>query len=216
MIGYYLEPPSDNKLAQLILEELTDQLNDLFNRAHTVIEKSFQKITVDIVKNSSFIESLTDFQGQLRGEFGLRIGTEDRVAQVIVDNIGLDTYCLQSPVSHFGNTFSGGIALAIGQNLFSALKDLAEGKTFTEKGAIVPWLEWTLERGNAVTIADHNVLFELGKGRSGLAIMIPNRVTGWRIPPQFAGTDHDNWITREVLKNLDKYEDALSKILARY
>lgn len=216
MLEYYLEPPSNQELAQLILNELIDQLNQLFKKAGAQIEKAFRNLTVDIIKQSEFIHSLTDFQGDLRGEFGLRIGSEDRIAQVIINNIGLDTYLLQTPVTYFGGNFSGGLALAVGQNLFAALKNLSEGKTFTEKGETVPWLEWTLERGNAVTIADHSVYFKIGKGRSGLAIMIPNNAIGWRIPPQFSGTDHDNWITREILKNLDKYEQVLSNILARY
>jgi hypothetical protein len=41
-----------------------------------------------------------------------------------------------------------------------------------------------------------------------MAIMIPSS-SSWRVPPQFAGTENDNWTTRAI----NSVEDSVYKII---
>jgi hypothetical protein len=41
-------------------------------------------------------------------------------------------------------------------------------------------------------------------------------VVGYRVPPQFAGTDHSNWITRDIIPYLDDYSEIILRTINKY
>ncbi len=208
---YQLIPPSNGELSQLILKEIIIELNKGFKSITSQTEGELRQFTRALMLNSEFLKDVNAVGGGLRGEFGVRLEDTTDVVNNISNLISQDTYLLFTPISLFGNTIQGGWTLAMGKDLFASVKSSSAGVTITEKNEKIPWLEWSLEEGNKIIIGAFRVKFRTGYGRSGLAIMVPDKIIGWRIPPAFAGTDYDNWITREVYKNIKKYEDILRK-----
>lgn len=72
------------------------------------------------------------------------------------------------------------------------------------RGEPLPWLEWLLEEGDNVIIADFRYSV-IRTGRSNLpGIMIPGK--GWRVPTEHSGTLTSNFIT-EILAVLGERMD---------
>jgi hypothetical protein len=211
MIQTYIEPPSVNFITKQIFQELVAQLNIGRVNSDTEMNDKVVDITYKLIKDSDFLTELVGTE--LAGSFGLRPGGIAKRIRAIASEIANDTFIYSVPFSMSGDRISGGFLLAMGTDLFEKLKISPFGVTFTEKNQVVPWLRWTLEVGNAIVIADFQVLFRIGAGRSGHAIMVPDNTIGYRVPPQFAGTDHDNWITRHIIPNLDIYSDMILKVL---
>jgi hypothetical protein len=210
-LRYYVTPPSNNELEDLILKEMVSEINKGFKLITSSTEVELRDYTRTLMKRSAFLQDIYDITGDLRGEFGVKLMEAGPRVDAIANVISQDTYLLYTPVTLFGKTIQGGWTLAMGKDLFAGLKGILAGVTITEKREQIPWLKWALEEGNKIIIGSFRVKFRVGVGRSGLAIMIPNKVVGWRIPPAFAGTDYDNWITREVYANVNKYEQILIK-----
>lgn len=208
-----LVPPSNSFLQKQILDAMISDLNIAFAKANSAAEKDIKKLTEQIIKRSAFYREFK--HGTLRGEFGIRPSELDIRLDSILRGIVDDTHLVRQNLSINGNIITGGWLLTMGTDLFAALKGQQAGITRTEKGEFLPWLQWTLEEGNRLIIADFSILFRFLAGRSGQAIMIPNNTVGWRVPPSFAGTDYDNWITREILQHIDKYSNVVRRQIVR-
>jgi hypothetical protein len=86
----------------------------------------------------------------------------------------------------------------------------------TEKGAILPWLDWLLTYGDrAFIIKDYKVQygnFSPAISRTGRAIMLEDETRRWRVPPIFRNFPSDNFVTQAIerlqedVEGIVKYE----------
>ena len=83
----------------------------------------------------------------------------------------------------------------------------SEGFVVTRKSVKLHWLAWLLQAGSSMIVSgyEYTPSFE---GRSGGGVMTGGGV--WRVPPEFSGTESDNFITR-ALNNRDKQLSQLLK-----
>ena len=128
----------------------------------------------------------------LAAHFGLPFGSADNAVNHIVSSI-------QSSVDvrfvKFGPKLTGGITLGIQPDNMANLLSLKKGHVITAKGSDLHWLSWLLERGQGVIVIGYNYTPDTApRGRSGGGTM--GRGTAWRVPPQYAGTINDNFVTR--------------------
>ena len=64
------------------------------------------------------------------------------------------------------------------------------------EGGDLHWLRWLLLEGYKVLVVGFHFRFQPGRGRSQLGYM---RKGGfWRVPPEYAGTADDNFVTRAL------------------
>lgn len=214
-MSFYVEPPTHYEIKKALYEELINRANEARLKSHASMQDKIRKFTAKLIREGDFIDAL--YGPELRGSFGIRPNEFNRKINAIIKLVSEDTHLFTTPLSLAGgNNIVGGWLLAMGTNLFQDLKSSFAGITITEKRQQIPWLKWTLEIGNKVIISNFRVKFQLGKGRSGYAFMVPNAIVGYRVPPQFAGTDHDNWITRDIIPHLDEYGEIISRTLDRY
>jgi hypothetical protein len=81
-----------------------------------------------------------------------------------------------------------------------------------DKGYSLPWLQWLLFEGNEVLIKNYKVEFRPNpNSRSGLAIMKPSSSSSWRVPPEFVGSEENNWITRAITRIENNVYDLIVK-----
>jgi hypothetical protein len=136
--------------------------------------------------------------GSLNAQFGLLSGSSTVVTEgiisAIVDSIQVEvkplTKISKSPV----------LVFSIQPTTFRELLELQVGKVTTAKGTILEWLEWLLLLGNRTVVYGYSYKPDR-MGRSGGGVMEGGSI--FRVPPQFAGSRDDNFITR-ALSNRDR------------
>lgn len=62
------------------------------------------------------------------------------------------------------------------------------------------WLNWLLTRGGETIIQDYDVVFQRGRGRTGLAFMTKISGRKWNVPAQFQGVQDNNFATQTIEK----------------
>lgn len=99
----------------------------------------------------------------------------------------------------------GSMIITLGTDLINKLL-LVPGATYESNGFNIPWLRWLLLEGDKIVVPEYQVSLGMFRtSRSGGAIMFPNRkIAGWGVPPEFAGTLQNNWLTRSLDKVLPK------------
>ena len=89
------------------------------------------------------------------------------------------------------------MSIYIQPSSFDNLLSLAVANVITERGEVLPWLEWLLTAGNAIVIAGYSVEYgNFQTSRTGGAIMEP--VGFFKVDSQFSGTPENNFITRAI------------------
>jgi len=72
------------------------------------------------------------------------------------------------------------------------------------------WLEWLLTYGDRFIVKEYRVkMINSSRSRSGLALMVKDTTSRWRVPPEFSGTTNNNFIT----KLLDTMPDDIDNII---
>lgn len=145
-------------------------------------------------------ESLTQDAGVLRTELGLVDATSKLQSLLRIWVRGVDV--VATPATVVGNQISGRIVITAIPADFSDVLGSSFAKYTTDKGDVIPWLEWLLTQGDNIIIATHKAVYDpakAGSSRTGHDIMLPTSGgAGWRIPPEFSGTIDNNFVTRAV------------------
>lgn len=150
------------------------------------------------------VRSLTSNDpNSLAGLFGLtnKSTRVQYITQAIVDSVHVVLQPLDAK-------FKGFLQINFQPKDFLNVLTRPSGYVVYEKGTL-PWIDWLLNRGSSIIISNYYYEGSVGKGRSGLGTM---KIGGsFRVPPEFAGTENDNFITRAFL-GTDK-ESKIAKII---
>lgn len=188
---------SNKKISNKILRALLEDVNKSFRSIIGKIENRIRAETISYLQGTGTYESLID--GDLAGHFGLVIGARkthvDAILQVIANNIEVEfkEYRLRA------DSFVGGIFIRAIIADFSDILDLPQATQFTERFEPLPWLRWLLTAGDRIIIKKYEIRFYPGEGRSGKAIMMEDDAEVWRVPPEYSGTETNNWLTKDIL-----------------
>jgi len=183
---------SNKKIKDDILKIIFNHIDNTINTSLNTIKNKTQDILSLAMKNEPEYSSLK--LGQLRMELGIE---NTDVVDSIVDKI-LQTISVTKTLKYNSRGLSGGIKITVlSDNELQSIINSSEGNIEDPlRGYSLPWLEWLLTRGVSPIIKNYKV--ETGSypnSRTGMAIMVRSD-SDWQIPPQFAGTNDNNWITR--------------------
>jgi hypothetical protein len=184
-----------------INKAIADELNANVKNKFSNVDKQVKDLVHNAIESQPEIQSLKD--GALKGAFG--IIDSDIAILNIMQSI---TNSVEVRFKKFDSNLNGGIIVNVQPSSFSNVLGLPQGFTIYKSG-VLHWLDWLLLRGDSIIIADYQYNPKTGLGRSGLG----NMITGgsFRVPPQFAGSDNDNFITRALLSS--EVESQVIKIL---
>ena len=201
---------TDDQIVHKILKGLALQAND---RIAVAARKSRSQISEYvrgvILKTPEMIELQS---GVLRGEFGLNPSKATVAAEDIAKRVGASVTIKATRVtpSKMGG-LTGGMTILIQPVDFSNVVVSPQAIVRTEKGKQLDWLQWLLFEGDAIIIDGYEFRFRTGRGRSGLGTMAEVKNGVWRVPPEYAGTEDRNFITRAL--QTDKSANAVATIL---
>lgn len=180
-----IEKEVNAAMAQAINDELSKNLNKILNSVKSLIPSW-------ITSQPEIISLQASDTTSLAGQFGIA-GSKLQIVNSIVNSVVNATEVKLIPYS---KNLKGGLELRFQPSTFANLLMLPEGHTIYNGGDL-HWLDWLLKRGDNIIVVNYQYNPRTGLGRSGLGNMIPGG--SFRVPPQFSGTESDNFITRAFI-----------------
>ena len=167
--------------------------------------------TLNYLRTTSTYTSLVS--GELATHFGLRgSDRKQRIDEIILAVVnGMDIEFV--PIRYTRGKFTNGIKFKVLAKNLSDVINLPEGDVVTEKDQVLPWLRWLLTFGDKIIISEYEIKLEQGKGRSRGGYMISEKAGVWRVPPEYSGTRHDNWLTRALNNNSTAYFSIIERVI---
>lgn len=216
------------KMAQEILKAAVKQINiNMENEIRGLKERIGQGF-VDRLKATPTYDSIVSDFGQLHDEFGIpnpQYAMNSILSKLklcfdvvykkarIVNNDRIEaTFSVQFNKQDFTFLYNDGAFKAAFNKIF---KRAPTTKFKTAKKDTITWLQWLLESGNSPVILDYHVSFDDRHSKysrtGGYALMFHGG--SWGVPPKFAGTITDNWLTRTLAEYEKDIEESLNVII---
>ena len=200
---------SNTQIERKILQGIAEDFNALMLSKINDIREKIDIATVMFLKGSETYTSLVS--GELAAHFGLPSFNRQTMVDNIINKIGDSIEIEYIPVKVRAGNFTGGANIQVLVKDFSDILSMIESTIITEKGQILPYLEFLLLRGDRIIISEYDVKMGTGTGRSGKAIMVKGSAKSWRVPPEYSGVAGDNWLTRYF----EIYQQAYSNIIGQ-
>jgi hypothetical protein len=194
------------KIANALIPQVDRYLDNMFNQIKNLIPTTI----INSIMNQPEYASL--LSGQLKAEFGLP-DSDSRLSQIL-STIQDSSNIVRKQTSITGGKISSGIRFQMIKSDFEDLVNLGAASFTTEKGSNLNWLKWLLTEGDSVIISDYQFIAgSYASSRTGMGIMRSFGGAFWRVPPEFAGTIRNNWITRAIDDASSDIEKQLENIL---
>jgi hypothetical protein len=196
---------TDSQISKLIMDELKIILDKAINKALPTISTKIKILIGESLRNQPEYSSL--MTGTLKAELGIADATSiTSVIDALIETLAVQ----KNDIKVTNKGLSGGFSLTMMKS------DDMNGVIYADPASVkdasgysLPWLEWLLLKGSEILVKNYEVSYVSSPySRSGMAIMIPSS-SSWRVPPQFAGTENDNWTTRAI----NSVEDSVYKII---
>ncbi len=179
------------KIEKQILKAMLNHLKYKFKREANNLSDSIDMEVMFAIHNSPTVKSLES--GPLREELGL-INGASAMQQITRGIINSKNLSIQEP-RIVGGKIMASIKLEAVPFDLSQFHDISA--QVTEKGQQLPWFKWLTTLGDAIIVRDFQIQAGFpDKSRTGDKIMIEGK--GWRVPPEHAGSETNNFITRAV------------------
>ena len=197
---------SVSKITTDINLSIAQYLNDKIRKNKlSTINKIKSYIPAWINSQPEIISLQSQTTNTLFALFGLRSGSTNSIVDDIINSVVNSLSFSFIPID---NQLNGGITIELQPADFQNLLSLQSGHVVYSQGDL-HWLNWLLTMGNSVIIANYNYSPQSGAGRSRQGIM---KFGGsFRVPPQYSGTDTDNFITRALTGSAQ--EDQITQII---
>lgn len=194
-------------ISRAILGSIRDYLDPKIKQAASKAAEELPKLVSEALKQEP--EYLSLLNGQLKAELGLASSSDvEAVIEAISSSIELKTQSLIANRSGIKGGFTINMIRAKDAGGVIGL-DIAK---VNDKGYSLPWLQWLLFEGNKILIKNYIVEFGSNpNSRSGLAVMQPSPSSSWRVPPEFIGSEENNWITRAISRIENNIYDLIVK-----
>lgn len=201
---------TDKSLKVKVDRELTKAVKKVINKNNKRVQNEIRASVYSWVLESPEVQSLSadGQQNSLHAQFGLFKGTgdavADQIAQAITESVFIETELTKNLSTLTVNIFIQPVD-------FLNLLEIPLGEVRTKLGQVLPWMNWLLFEGSKTIISAYS--YEPGTGgRSGGGLMTGGGV--WRIPPQYAGTANNNFVTRIFTKREKQIRRILRGLLA--
>lgn len=184
---------------------IADLANTKIGNSRTeILQKCQSLISGWILSQPEIISLNSSSPDSLAGQFGLLPGQAASATNSIVNAVK-DSITVK--IAQFNNKLQGGITVEFQPSNFLNILSIPQGHT-PISGGDLHWMDWLLKRGDSIIIVNYQYDPKSGVGRSGLGHMIGGGA--FRVPPQFSGTDTNNFITRALIGQAQ--ESAIASI----
>ncbi len=197
---------------------LRDELNLLLPKVVPAIQADIQAKSKVFFETAP--EALALINGPLDAHFGIPAGEAKSRVNTIIQTVVNNIEVTFTRITLSGSNFRGGFTVGAVIADFSDVLNLPVAHIVTDKGEDLPWLEWLLKKGNALIISEYKIQFgnyassnRHLHSRSGKAIMVKSTGGIWRVPPQYAGTIRNNWLTHSIADMSEAWLDMIGQVM---
>lgn len=184
---------------------LSDQLNNTLSKNISKIAEDIKLLIPKWINEQPEIGAL--LSRDLVGQFGITISPSS-IVNAIINSVSSS---MSVSFKKYNNKLQGGgLEISVQPSDFINLLGLSEGHTIYEGGDL-HWLHWMLFRGDEIIVVGYEYNPQTGLGRTRLGNMVSGR--GFRVPPQYSGTQDNNFITRAL--SGPTQEKEITKIFER-
>ena len=197
---------SDSEIRRAILQQIREVMQGAIRKSLPAITDQVKNSVREALRREPEYNSLVS--GKLKAEFGMPSSADvDIVVNALVETINVQNNPLK--ITNLG--ISGGITITMmkSDDLDGVINIASAYVSDYNRGYSLPWLEWLLLRSNQTIVKNYEV--KMGNNlysRSGMALMVKSN-RNWRVPPEYAGSQSNNWTTRAVSTT----EDEITKII---
>ena len=202
-MGTYSLKVNSQQFNNGLVNTLRTKLNSVIHLAAIDIKRDLQLLIQNLLTASPEYQSILN--GLLKTEFDLK--DSQAVLSEILTTLQRSILVTTEPVRFDGVSLKSYINIAMIKSDFVDLLSLS-GTSYESKNGQVKWLEWLLTRGDSIILLNASFNYNLNNKSASLTSQ-----TGWRVPPEFAGTVTSNWITRTF--DPVKIEKLVSDIIAK-
>lgn len=200
---------SNKTIADQILKALIPDIRQYLDKIYNSLKSTIPLIVIESIKAQPEYTAL--LSGTLQYELGI-VDPGSRLKEILA-TIESGAIVSTKPLKTTGSGFSGGVKLQMVKSDFSDLLNLGSASFVSENGSQINWLEWLLIEGDSVIISDYDFILGPSKySRTGMGIMRSMSGGSWRVPPEYAGTANNNWITRAIEAASQSIQKEIEKI----
>lgn len=185
---------SDRDISNTILDAIISYMKPKIPTIVSNIKSKLPNIIKSFIVNEPEYQSLKS--GKLRYEFGI---PDVSVVDTIVDFWSNNFTVVSKPIAKKNNQIFYSLSISMIRQNFNDVLSLSDSIVYDNvSGITLPWLEWLLLDGGKIIVKNYEVKMGSNpRSRTGMAVMIESK-KNWRVPPEFAGTISNNWITRAM------------------
>ena len=185
---------SDKDISNTILDAIISYMKPKIPTIVSNIKSKLPNIIKSFIVNEPEYQSLKS--GKLRYEFGI---PDVSVVDTIVDFWSNNFTVVSKHIAKKNNQIFYSLSISMIRQNFNDVLSLSDSIVYDNvSGITLPWLEWLLLDGGKIIVKNYEVKMGSNpRSRTGMAVMIESK-KNWRVPPEFAGTISNNWITRAI------------------
>ena len=192
---------STPQIQKKILVAIAKELNQGLKKSIKKIQHALKPVIRTAIETSPEVLSLRG--GVLRFDFGLTGDPGMDIANAVSNAV----FVSSKPVKASAGSLTGGITINLQPSDYAELLSLSSASQPTEKGVILPWLDWLLNLGDAIIIADFGV--EYGThGRTGGGHMVSEE-RPFKVDTLYSGTAENNFVTRALARIQKQISDVI-------
>lgn len=207
----------DNLKKKISLSIMRELNNRFFNETtKSKIKLLIGEVIENTIKSSTTYQQLKLESGRLRAHLGLENqDIIDEIIKIWKENIGI-AFNPGSGFLRIGEMLTRKIIIVAIKADFSDVLNITGATYETDKGELIPWLEWLLKKGDTLLVPKFTVVrgnFDYPPSRTHHGIMVKTNSEGWRVPTEFSGTIDENFITRAIDGAEQEFLNVLNRIL---
>lgn len=203
---------SDDQIKTMVFKSIIDKLSIVIDKSLSPITDGIKNIVKEALKQEPEYTSLVS--GKLKAELGI---PDSSVVDLVVDSLVNTLQVTKQPLTSSNIGIKGGFVMTmmksddLGGVIYSSISSVVDAKGYS-----LPWLEWLLLRSNAPIVKNYSVKYGPSPySRSGMAIMVPSK-DSWRVPPEFVGSQSDNWTTRAISNTEKSVYSLIQNTIEKY
>ena len=206
---------AEDVIAKKILQEMARKLDKAIRLAIPNIKPHASNVILENMLDNDVMNAING--GNLMGTLGLTAAHGMNASIEIAHMVAGSLEITGKKVRLKGAGLQGGLTIHVQPSNFANVLGISEGvvEYFSKRYEAMiklDWLNWLLTRGDDIIVGDYSFIQKPGIGRSGLGAMTAGGV--FRIPPEYSGTQDDNFITRTLLS--EAVTDQLTQVLEQH
>ena len=199
---------TDVEITKHIYSILRKEINKRIVKNSKRVQRTLKSMIRGWIEQSPEVASLLSqgVPGSLNALFGLPPGSARGAIEAIINSV---ENALEVRVGDVSTNLTGEVVFNFQEESLTNLIALPEGHQITELGTDLHWLDWLLKKGDTTIIK--GFFYEPSNaGRSGGGTMKMGGM--FRVPPEFAGVDGNNFITKAFIGKEKQISNALNQI----